>query len=197
MNEFPKFHPNQPALEQLSATKLNLVSGGQKSNQIQPGVGYRVSQTPGGTTVSRVRQRQSAYQHPWKVSANGDDTVTIGGGEIISFNSSETSNQPALPIGGTYTSFVSEELEITENGTIFVIVPVSDLTTYIDSQGESYAFYASGALTVELNPTKSGANLYIPIAVVELTDDIAKVTKQILTHNPIIQMGYSVAAIQP
>jgi len=64
MNEFPKFHPNQPALEQLSATKLNMVSQGQKSNQIQPGVGYRVTQTPGGTTVSQIRKRPKPQKFP-------------------------------------------------------------------------------------------------------------------------------------
>lgn len=64
MNNFPEFQANQPALQQLSAAKLNLVSGGQKSNQIQPGVGYRISQTPGGTTVSAIRKRPPVQKFP-------------------------------------------------------------------------------------------------------------------------------------
>jgi len=70
MNEFPTFNPNQPALSQLSSTKLNLVSLGQKSNQIQPGVGYRVTQTPGGTTVSGIKKRVAQPIIPWRLSVD-------------------------------------------------------------------------------------------------------------------------------
>jgi hypothetical protein len=69
MNHFPSFNPNEPALHQLSATKLNSVSQGQKSNQIQPGVGYRVTQTPGGTTVSVIKRRaRAATSDPLKLT---------------------------------------------------------------------------------------------------------------------------------
>ena len=57
MNQFPKFDPNDPAHTQLTSTKLNQVSLGQKSNQIQPGIGYRVCQSSGGTTVSVIKRR--------------------------------------------------------------------------------------------------------------------------------------------
>tara|TARA_R110000751_G_scaffold1057_3_gene4244 strand:- start:142 stop:747 length:606 start_codon:yes stop_codon:yes gene_type:complete len=60
MNNFPRFNPNEPALDQLSTTNLNLVSGGQKSNQIQPGVGYRLTQTGGGTTMNITRRIRRA-----------------------------------------------------------------------------------------------------------------------------------------
>jgi len=75
MNNFPEFSPNQPALQQLTSNKLNLVSQGQKANQIQTGVGYRVTQTPGGTTVSAIRRRQVASQAPisWKLTVDFDD----------------------------------------------------------------------------------------------------------------------------
>jgi len=69
MNQFPKFEPNDPARFQLTSTRLNMVSLGQKSNQIQPGVGYRVTQTPGGTMVSAIRKRggATALEYiPWK-----------------------------------------------------------------------------------------------------------------------------------
>lgn len=85
MNEFPKFHPNQPALTQLSSAKLNLVSLGQKANQIQPGVGYRVTQTPGGTTVSPIlsliRSRTRTPPHPWKVTVSNDN-ISVNWGAV-------------------------------------------------------------------------------------------------------------------
>ena len=62
MNEFPQFHPGEPALGQLSSVRLNKISLGQKGNQIQPGTGYRVNQTSGGTTVSTVRKRIPSQQ---------------------------------------------------------------------------------------------------------------------------------------
>ena len=69
MNHFPKFEPNIPSSVQLTSVRLNAVSLGQKSNQIQPGVGYRVTQTPGGTTVSPIKRRSSGGTttlNPWQ-----------------------------------------------------------------------------------------------------------------------------------
>lgn len=58
MNQFPTFNPNNPALSQLSANRMNLISKGQKANQIQPGQGYRLTQTSGGTTLSVIKRRK-------------------------------------------------------------------------------------------------------------------------------------------
>jgi hypothetical protein len=71
MNHFPKFDPNKDSRFQLGSETLNAVSLGQKSNQIQPGIGYRVTQTGGGTTVSPIKKRRnaaitSADYIPWK-----------------------------------------------------------------------------------------------------------------------------------
>tara|TARA_R110000868_G_scaffold59271_1_gene181951 strand:- start:1858 stop:2655 length:798 start_codon:yes stop_codon:yes gene_type:complete len=81
MNEFPNFHPNDPALNQLSSSRMNKISGGQKSNQIQPGAGYRVVQTSGGTTVSAIRKRQQSPIPPrfWPTLITGE------GGESFKF----------------------------------------------------------------------------------------------------------------
>jgi len=78
MNHFPQFDPNVQATVQLTSTRLNSVSLGQKSNQIQPGVGYRVTQTPGGTTVSAIRKR-----------GGGASAATCSFGEIVTYKDGE------------------------------------------------------------------------------------------------------------
>ena len=76
MNHFPKFDPNKEAHLQLGSVNLNTISLGQKSNQIQPGVGYRVTQTPGGTTTSVIKRRYPlADLYQFKVTVSKDEDV--------------------------------------------------------------------------------------------------------------------------
>jgi len=81
MNQFPHFEPHGLVAHQLTSSRLNLVSLGQKSNQIQPGLGYRVSQTPGGTTISVVRRRGGGGSAPactaFKLTVSTADKFTV------------------------------------------------------------------------------------------------------------------------
>jgi len=74
MNQFPQFQANAPALPQLSATRMNMLSDGIRANQIKSGIGYRVSQTPGGTTLAIVKNRygQMRFKHPFMLSVEYD-----------------------------------------------------------------------------------------------------------------------------
>jgi len=76
MNQFPQFQANAPALPQLSATRMNMLSDGIRANQIKSGIGYRVSQTPGGTTLAIAKNRygQMRFKHPFTLSVEYDGT---------------------------------------------------------------------------------------------------------------------------
>jgi len=167
--------------------------------RIRGGKGIRVTQySEGDIIIAHTRKGGGGgFTHPFKVTPNGDEFVTVGDGELVYFTSSDPSNQPALPLVADNESFVAEQVEVTASGTIFLVIPTDELLTYTDSQGQSYVFGGlTSALTVALDPIFSGPNIYLPIADVQLADGIASVTKQILTHNPIIQVGYAVSAIQ-
>ena len=199
MNNFPRFNPNEPALNQLSSTNLNLVSGGQKSNQLQPGVGYRITQTPGGTTMNITKRRkQVAPALPWKVTSNGDDKISVGYGSVLSYEEASLT----LREHGYYEGFVAEEhpgITVTGTGSIYGRIQ-SALASYpyiqyagTDSAGNTYYVDLfrefpdeNEFLSFSFNTTPpTGAGVfYFELAKVELVDSIAVVTRQILTHNP-------------
>lgn len=82
------FIPGLEAARQLTSGRLNGIVNSQASNQIKPGVGYRVTQTPGGTTVSVIKKRRGipVTLLPFQVSVSGSDLSitegTIGGAAI-------------------------------------------------------------------------------------------------------------------
>ena len=173
MNNFPTFNPNEPLLNQISSNKLNLVSGGQKSNQIQSGVGYRLTQTPGGTTMNTIKRRTPVYVHPWKATANGDDTVRIAQGYAMNWG---TSGDISLGFSTDWVEFTGDDVTVTEDGTIWAIVNASESVP-------GYFWFNANFITVGLNPTIVADEIHIPICDVTLTDGIAKVTKQYLRQD--------------
>jgi len=174
MNNFPTFNPNEPLLNQISSNKLNQVSGGQKSNQLQSGVGYRLTQTSGGTSVNIIKRRTPVYVHPWKVTSNGNDSVTVEKGKI--FYWSPTGD--GKPFEVFYEEF-SGIFTVTATGRIYAVTELTDtpVNDYLDT------WFQPGTISLEIDPTPTGDNLYIPIADVSLTDGIAAVVEQILFEN--------------
>jgi len=102
MNQFPQFQANAPALPQLSATRMNMLSDGIRANQIKSGIGYRVSQTPGGTTLAIVKNRygQMRFKHPFMLSVEYDGTAWNW--QVSSYQSSVTdgTNGAAIDLSG-------------------------------------------------------------------------------------------------
>jgi hypothetical protein len=84
MNEIPKFEAGKPLMEQLTATKLNMLSQGILTNGILPGVGYRVTQTPGGAIVSPIKRRRGVpiTLLPFEVSVRNSTDILISAGVI-------------------------------------------------------------------------------------------------------------------
>jgi hypothetical protein len=135
--------------------------------------------------------------HPFKVSANGDDTVTVAPGEIMSYGDGTFGD---LSIKH-YSSFDGGEATVTASGVIYGEIAAAlalNLVlndTWIDSNGDSVDTYYYRLLpdtldTIAVNfatsmPSSSSV-FYFEIAQVDLTDGVASVTKQVLTHNPIL-----------
>jgi hypothetical protein len=137
MNHFPSFNPNEPALHQLSATKLNSVSQGQKSNQIQPGIGYRVTQTPGGTTVSVIKRRHraaesAALEFPFEIYDTGVAFVSRAG----TFNGVHDELTQAATTDGTWRLYASIVINVTTGE-----ITDSDVAWYSSAQTNTATNY--------------------------------------------------------
>ena len=130
--------------------------------------------------------------HPWKATANGDDTVAVAAGNVIDFSTTSNGLFNAELVNGDFTAYAGGDVTITADGTIFVVITYDD-TNVISQEASVLADYALGvtSLTVEFEPTLSTNELSIPIAEVTFADSVATVTNQILTHNPILQLGYT------
>ena len=77
------FIPGIEPARQLTSGRLNGIINAQSANQIKPGVGYRVTQTPGGTTTSVIKRRRGVPVTllPFQVNVSGSD-LSISAGVI-------------------------------------------------------------------------------------------------------------------
>lgn len=134
---------------------------------------------------------------PFEVTANGDDTVTVAPGDIMSYGDGTFGD---LSIKH-YSSFDGGDVTVTAAGVIYGEIDAalaSNLVlndTWIDSNGDSVDTYYYRLIpdtldTITVNfatsmPSSSSV-FYFEIAKVDLTDGVASVTKQVLTYNPIL-----------
>jgi len=201
MNNFPTFNPNQPLLEQISSNKLNLVSLGQKSNQLQSGVGYRLTQTAGGTTQNIIKRRHPVYNHPWKVTVNGNDEVTVGEGRILSYLDGDGGGLASISLDG-FGDYAGGVITVTGAGVIYGSIPaVATLYPILNYQASSAGETGdvnisllrvipdlNESITVAFDttlPKSTNATVfYWAIATVDLVDGKATIVKQILRHDP-------------
>lgn len=144
----------------------------------------------------------STFKHPWKVTANGDDTVNIGYGSLLAFEDNWMTLREFKYFSGTVAEEISA-VKVTGTGSIYgkvaaavssgllidttlnVIggegtVDVDYLRTFPD-EGE---FADITFLFSDTVPGNVSNDWYFELAKVELNDSIASVTRQILTHNP-------------
>lgn len=146
--------------------------------------------------------------HPWKVTSNGDGTVSVSAGELLSFEH-ESVLPPAGTGGGsgknlssyfnldTFATYDGGD-SITVTGTGFIYAQVDfanggayvwDAYTNVDGvevQVNLDSIRPSGVVTVAFGtslPT-SGDVFVVKLAEVALSDGVAQVNKQIITHNP-------------
>ena len=204
MNNFPTFNPNEPLLNQISSNKLNLVSGGQKSNQLQSGVGYRITQTAGGTTQNIIKRRHPVYNHPWKVTVNGNDTVTVGEGRILSYLDGDSgASLTSISVDG-FGDYEGGQITVTGAGVIYGSIPATStlypiINYFASSAGETGDVDITllrvipdlnEVITVAFDttlPKSTNASIfYWAIATVDLVDGKATIVKQILRHDPML-----------
>lgn len=156
--------------------------------------GAGLSHTPTGSIITIKKPRRNK-SHPWKVRANGDDTVTIAAGEIMSYGDSTfgdlSTKHYASYEGGTATVTAAGVIYGQINGALSTNPVLND--TWIDSNGDDVviAYYRVvpdilDEITVNFAATMPSSNttFYFEIAKVNFVDDVASVTKQVLTHNP-------------
>lgn len=171
-----------------------------RANTITNVVGGRIKRGPSGTTIEITPSADSSkYVHPWRVAAKGDDVVTIAPGEILSMTDGLGS------AGGLTVShskgYAGGDLTITTTGYIYGSIDAAlsyDLITtngWTDSGGDTVTtaylwvlpdVTASISIGNAATMPISTAVFYWEIAQVDLTDGVASITKQVLTHNPIL-----------
>ena len=172
MNHFPKFEPNDPAQTQLTSSRLNMVSLGQKSNQVQPGVGYRVTQTAGGTTVSPIKRRRASVTDtilPFQIRVTADSLIAapgvIGGDSIA-----ETVE--ASPADGTWYF----EADVTINAT-------------------SGAITAMAAAWVASLSTETSTDFFLTVGSVDVVSGVPDSTTIVqYTYGPLLVLQYGAVA---
>lgn len=162
--------------------------------QLVAGEGITLHEDPGGgvllTTALSTDEKPS---HPWKCTANGTDTIKIAAGEIFKFTPGTTGSLPNEPFNGGSVDYAGEDFVVSASGTLYAVVECdSSVTISADSYfGIGTAYLSPDSVSVEMDPSPSGTKLTIPIADIDFTDDIATVTKQRLTHNPMPMIHFA------
>ena len=149
----------------------------------------------------------STTSHPWKVTSNGDGTVAVAAGELLSFD------HEALAIPGAggsdlanyfnledFASYAGGSVTVTGAGVIYAKAAYAygatySASTYADGFGDDHKIWlqsVSPNATVTVHyasamPT-SGDDFHIKIAEVSLASGGVVVDKQVITHNPTLFM---------
>lgn len=148
-------------------------------------------------------ETSSLDEHPWKVTANGDDTVAVAAGELLSFDHEVV----GIPTAGNsnlssyfnlkdFASWGGGNVTVEGTGVIYAKVSFANggayaSDTFADSLGSDYQHWLdsiqpSGAITLHWAASlpSSGDVFTVKLAEVSLDAGDAVVDKQIVTHNP-------------
>lgn len=154
------------------------------------------------------------FTHPWKATANGNDTISVAAGVIYGFiprsdAAGGTTSSAAYffaPFVADYKKFAGASIQITESsGYIYAKCDLIyadegheggggsyDTTQQIYRPSEVATLFFSDMAPTALDPSSddfgSAKDVYIPVAEVSLSGGVASVDYQILTHNPMIQL---------
>lgn len=157
-------------------------------------------------TNNRVRvfiDNADLASHPWKVTANGDDTVAVAAGELLSYDHEGVS----IPSAGNtnlssyfnlkdFASYAGGNVTVLGAGVIYAEVTritsgtfVAD--TFSDGLGDEFQHWLDSVQPNSVITVKYGASLpssgdvfTVKLAEVSLNAGNAEVDKQIITHNP-------------
>ena len=137
------------------------------------------------------------FTHPWKATDNGNAFITIAAGEVFRLNLSDV-----FPFWWTPLSWLGGSIECTgDDGDGYILIDMN--TTDLDGGGTAAGDSAlvttptDFSLVFSFNADGGGGNMIFPICEVNLSDGIATVTKQLLTHNPHLSVTYLSASPAP
>tara|TARA_R110000782_G_scaffold7120_2_gene24155 strand:- start:2260 stop:3330 length:1071 start_codon:yes stop_codon:yes gene_type:complete len=192
----------QPTLIENTSTS-SPTTGGRVMKEFEPTSGkweMRTVECDDGTvTFTEEADRivvtaNDSSSHPWKVTGNGDATVDVAAGKLLSFHSETNPGLSNIPsyfqlkefanyAGGTVSSinaagFIYASIGLTTNDTIFEADMADGLT--IDR------VVPDGSITVAFAaalPT-TGDVFIVELANVTFAGGVATVSDQIMTHNP-------------
>jgi hypothetical protein len=139
--------------------------------------------------------------HPWKATEPGTVNISIAAGEIMGIRA-PTISEPSGDIVPYYVvpvSYAGGDIEVTSaTGYIYAVATTTESVIHLDTYdfvpvniqtqtrkttSISVSFSADSPSTIS-----SGSNdeVWVPVCQVALAGGVASVTKQILTHNPIL-----------
>ena len=194
----PKYDP-QGSGSQVGATNLNKMAAGIDAATLRPGVGTMIQYTSGGMIISAKKQRKATPPpHPWKVTSNGGDTVTVGSGSVLSWKNENpaTSNIPSWINLEEFLYFEGGDVEgITESGYIYAKCPheATDNNTIFQSDHtdglslERVWPDSTGSVTIHAGaemPTSGNDEIHLELAKITYDSGVVTVDRQILFHNP-------------
>lgn len=151
------------------------------------------------TPPQRNQPKKDTSSHPWKVTANGDNTVTVAAGRILTMKNEQglgVSDPPTWVRLQQAAKFDGGNVEsIAASGYIYAYLPATISAELMFSRDDTtsleiYRNIPSGSLTVAFSatlPENSGGSTYefcFVIAEVTYASGVVTVTEQILTHNP-------------
>ena len=168
------------------------------------------SQSGQGNSVgfSAVRGTQNSMQsgsdgaaHPWRVTSAGAASVAVGPGKVL--GTIGESGSTFGPRYADYVSYAGGNVAISGAGWVYAVIETAESLVYSEAIValaaliQSYTRYPT-SVSVEFSTLSPGGlsgkpagEIWIPIAEVNIISGVADATDQILTHNPIIQLGYT------
>jgi hypothetical protein len=163
-----------------------------------PSPTVKAKTTPTGTILEAIFPPILRPAHPWKATTNGNEFITVGEGSILFPYAQGTLADDMAPVGYIPIHWAGGSIEVTANGYLYACainedpetpIPCSELaltdeTIQLWTRLPSLADVAFSASAPGSYSPPSGCVAYWPIAQVTLSESVARVEKQILTHNP-------------
>jgi len=196
--------PDMPRDGVLVETTIREIINFIRASKITNVIGGKLKSSTSGTTIEllpsakNIAYQENKHSHPWKVTSNGDDSVTVAPGKLLSVgNESVASSLDTIP-----TYFHLKEFKnyaggiigsIAANGYIYASIPyvIGDVI-YITEAGVEELLSqrivpdTSATLTVGFATSLpiTGDVFVYEIARVTYDAGLVTVTDQVLTHNP-------------
>ncbi len=127
--------------------------------------------------------------HPWKVTSNGDDTVSVNEGKVSHWLIGEPDEGAALAVPVSYEG--TDSHQVTNSGTSYLYAKIPIATAQVAGGTSNRQLSATVTITDEPNPP-SGVNseedVWLLLAELELSDGVVSVTEQKLDHNPVVSI---------